>query len=57
VTSQPSDGKTDPAPATPPFFLTEPLSDLVMTYFYGHLFVADPEIGSMFPAAMDAQRH
>ena len=28
-----------------------------MTYFYGHLFVAEPEIGSMFPAAMDAQRH
>lgn len=25
-----------------------------MTYFYGHLFVAEPEIGSMFPAAMDA---
>jgi NAD(P)H-flavin reductase len=28
-----------------------------MTYFYGHLFVAEPEIGAMFPAAMDAQRH
>jgi hypothetical protein len=57
VTSQPSDENTDPAPATPPFFLTEPVSDLAITYFYGHLFVADPEIGSMFPAAMDAQRH
>lgn len=28
-----------------------------MTYFYGHLFAAEPEIGAMFPAAMDAQRH
>jgi NAD(P)H-flavin reductase/hemoglobin-like flavoprotein len=28
-----------------------------MTYFYGHLFTAEPEIGAMFPAAMDAQRH
>lgn len=28
-----------------------------MTYFYGHLFVAEPEISAMFPAAMDAQRH
>jgi ferredoxin-NADP reductase/hemoglobin-like flavoprotein len=28
-----------------------------MTYFYGHLFAAEPEIGSMFPAAMDSQRH
>ena len=27
-----------------------------MTYFYSHLFVAEPEIGSMFPAAMDGQR-
>jgi NAD(P)H-flavin reductase/hemoglobin-like flavoprotein len=28
-----------------------------MTYFYGHLFAAEPEISAMFPAAMDAQRH
>jgi len=28
-----------------------------MTYFYGHLFAAEPEIRAMFPAAMDAQRH
>lgn len=27
-----------------------------MTYFYGHLFAAEPEIGSMFPPAMDSQR-
>jgi NAD(P)H-flavin reductase/hemoglobin-like flavoprotein len=27
-----------------------------MTYFYGHLFAAEPEIRAMFPAAMDAQR-
>jgi NAD(P)H-flavin reductase/hemoglobin-like flavoprotein len=27
-----------------------------MTYFYGHLFAAEPEISAMFPAAMDAQR-
>lgn len=28
-----------------------------MTYFYGRLFAAEPEIGAMFPAAMDGQRH
>jgi NAD(P)H-flavin reductase/hemoglobin-like flavoprotein len=27
-----------------------------MTYFYGHLFAAEPEIRAMFPAAMDGQR-
>jgi NAD(P)H-flavin reductase/hemoglobin-like flavoprotein len=27
-----------------------------MTYFYGHLFAAEPEIRAVFPAAMDAQR-
>jgi hemoglobin-like flavoprotein len=27
-----------------------------MTYFYGHLFAAEPEISAMFPAAMDGQR-
>ena len=28
-----------------------------MTYFYGRLFAAEPEISAMFPAAMDGQRH
>lgn len=28
-----------------------------MTYFYGRLFAAEPEISAMFPAAMDDQRH
>jgi NAD(P)H-flavin reductase/hemoglobin-like flavoprotein len=32
------------------------MSDAAMTYFYGHLFAAEPEIRAMFPAAMDAQR-
>jgi threonine/homoserine/homoserine lactone efflux protein len=45
--SQPSDGNTNPAPATPPFFLTEGVSDLAMTYFYGHLFVALVSLGSV----------
>lgn len=27
-----------------------------MTYFYGRLFAAEPEISAMFPAAMDGQR-
>jgi hypothetical protein len=45
--SQPSDGNTNPAPATPPFFLTEGVSDLAMTYFYGHLFVARVSLGSV----------
>jgi NAD(P)H-flavin reductase/hemoglobin-like flavoprotein len=39
------------------FFLNEPSSDAAMTYFYGHLFAADPEIRAMFPATMAAQRH
>ena len=56
MTSQPSDGSKNPAPGTPPFFLTEPVYDLAITYFYGRLFAAEPEIGAMFPAAMDGQR-
>jgi NAD(P)H-flavin reductase/hemoglobin-like flavoprotein len=57
VTSQPSDGSSKtPAPATSTFFLNERVSDAAMTYFYGHLFAAEPEISAMFPAAMDAQR-
>jgi NAD(P)H-flavin reductase/hemoglobin-like flavoprotein len=56
VTSQPSDGSKTPAPATSTFFLNERVSDAAMTYFYGHLFAAEPEISAMFPAAMDAQR-
>lgn len=39
-----------------PFFLTEASSDAAMTYFYGRLFAAEPEIRAMFPAAMAAQR-
>ena len=31
-------------------------SDAAITYFYGHLFAADPEIRAMFPAAMAQQR-
>ena len=31
-----------PAPATPPFFLTEPVSDLTIAYFCGHLFGTNP---------------
>jgi len=27
-----------------------------MTYFYGRLFAAEPEISAMFPAATDGQR-
>jgi NAD(P)H-flavin reductase/hemoglobin-like flavoprotein len=29
---------------------------VAMTYFYAHLFAAEPEISAMFPAAMHAQR-
>jgi hemoglobin-like flavoprotein len=28
-----------------------------MTYFYGRVFAAEPEISAMFPAAMNGQRH
>jgi NAD(P)H-flavin reductase/hemoglobin-like flavoprotein len=56
VTPQPSDGSTGPGPAASPFFLNERVCEAAMTYFYGHLFAAEPEISAMFPAAMDAQR-
>jgi NAD(P)H-flavin reductase/hemoglobin-like flavoprotein len=56
VTSHPSDSEGSPDPATPPFFLNEAVSDAAMTYFYAHLFSADPEISAMFPAAMHTQR-
>jgi NAD(P)H-flavin reductase/hemoglobin-like flavoprotein len=32
-----------------------PLPDVAMTYFYGHLFAAEPEIRAMFPPAMSEQ--
>jgi NAD(P)H-flavin reductase/hemoglobin-like flavoprotein len=56
VTSHPSDSKGAQDPATPPFFLNEAVSDAAMTYFYAHLFSAEPEISAMFPAAMHSQR-
>ena len=34
----------------------DPVSDAVMTYFYGHLFAIEPPTRAMFPPAMDAQR-
>jgi NAD(P)H-flavin reductase/hemoglobin-like flavoprotein len=55
VPPQPSDSRT-PEPVTPPFFLKEAVSDVAMTYFYAHLFAAEPEISAMFPAAMHVQR-
>lgn len=56
MTSHPSDSKGTPVPATRPFFLNEAVSDAAMTYFYAHLFSAEPEISAMFPAAMHTQR-
>ena len=53
---QPTDSSGTPDPVTPPFFLNEAVSDVAMTYFYAHLFAAEPEISAMFPAAMHAQR-
>jgi ferredoxin-NADP reductase/hemoglobin-like flavoprotein len=38
------------------FFLMDALPEAAMTYFYGHLFAAEPEIRAMFPAAMGIQR-
>jgi NAD(P)H-flavin reductase/hemoglobin-like flavoprotein len=32
-----------------------PLPDVAMTYFYGHIFAAEPEIRAMFPPAMSEQ--
>lgn len=32
-----------------------PLPDVAMTYFYGHLFAAEPQLRGMFPAAMGEQ--
>lgn len=43
-------------PATPDFFATDAAADAAMTYFYGRLFAAHPEIRAMFPAAMGEQR-
>jgi NAD(P)H-flavin reductase/hemoglobin-like flavoprotein len=37
------------------FFLMDALPEAAMTYFYGHLFAAEPEIRAMFPAAMGIQ--
>lgn len=34
-----------------------PLPDVAMTFFYGHLFAAAPEVRAMFPAAMGEQQH
>ena len=59
VTSRSSDGpdgSKTPVPAVSPFFLTEAVSDVAMTYFHDQLFAAEPEIRAMFPAAMDTQR-
>jgi hemoglobin-like flavoprotein len=38
------------------FFTTDPAPDVVMTYFYGHLFAIAPGIRGLFPASMHAQR-
>ncbi|MGW7434181.1 globin domain-containing protein [Streptomyces sp. NPDC054861] len=35
---------------------TEPIADKVTSYFYALLFLRHPELRSLFPAAMDAQR-
>jgi NAD(P)H-flavin reductase/hemoglobin-like flavoprotein len=43
-------------PADTSFLPNGPGSDAAITYFYGHLFAADPEIRAMFPAAMAQQR-
>jgi NAD(P)H-flavin reductase/hemoglobin-like flavoprotein len=56
VTSNPPDSPETPDPATPSFFLNNAVSDVAMTYFYAHLFAAEPEISAMFPAAMHVQR-
>jgi NAD(P)H-flavin reductase len=37
-------------------FLTDASADAAMTYFYGRLFAAHPEVRTMFPPAMAAQR-
>jgi len=34
----------------------DPVADSAMTYFYGHLVAIQPQIGPMFPPAMDDQR-
>jgi NAD(P)H-flavin reductase len=39
-----------------PLFLTDASADAAMTYFYGRLFAAYPEVRTMFPPAMAAQR-
>jgi NAD(P)H-flavin reductase/hemoglobin-like flavoprotein len=38
------------------FALIEPIAEKVAAYFYARLFLANPELRSMFPLAMDTQR-
>jgi NAD(P)H-flavin reductase/hemoglobin-like flavoprotein len=38
------------------FALLEPISDRLTGHFYAELFLADPSLRAMFPAAMDTQR-
>ncbi len=56
MTSHPSGSPQTPGPVTSSFFLNNAVSDVAMTYFYAHLFAAEPEISAMFPAAMHVQR-
>lgn len=44
------------SPETPDFYATDAAADAAMTYFYGRLFAAEPEIRAMFPAGMGEQR-
>src|SRR5258708_22808828 len=59
VTPMPAATSPDEIPARPSgmttFFLMDGLPEAAMTYFYGHLFAAEPEIRGMFPAAMGIQ--
>lgn len=54
--SQSADGPGGPIQGMSPFFLTQAPADAAMTYFYGRLFAAEPEIRAMFPATMADQR-
>lgn len=56
MTSHQSGSSETPDPVTSSFFLNNAVSDVAMTYFYAHLFAAEPEISAMFPAAMHVQR-
>ena len=56
MSSQPIEETGGPGREITPFYLSDASADAAMTYFYGRLFAAEPEIRAMFPATLAAPR-